>query len=314
MLAALLLQRDAEPLTRVPTLAFVGAAPEANDPSFAGFRSALARALTPGTASPALRYFEGSDLDAAQLRRAVAAALTASPSVLVLPTGDGALAAASSTHDTPVVFASYIDPLRNGIVVSLRRPGRRTTGVWLGDTLDLKRLELIKLAFPDVRTVSMLVDSSWLSTRDVTTTVADAHRLLGLNLKLHRADTRGELNNLMISPGAGDCDAWYIAPSYVAYLAEAEIIAHLRRLQLPAMHGSADEVAAGALMAYSQDTSFAYDAMAQLTVRVALGEDAGSIPVQRPYRHTLSVRIEPDAPWAQIAPSVVRRADRVHRP
>ena len=55
-------------------------------------------------------------------------------------------------------------------------------------------------------------------------------------------------------------------------------------------------------------------ALAQLAMRVALGEDAGSIPVQRPYRYTLSVRIEPDAPWARIEPSVVRRADRVHRP
>ncbi len=80
------------------------------------------------------------------------------------------------------------------------------------------------------------------------------------------------------------------------------------------MHATEEEVGAGALMAYSQDDALRLRRHGQLAMRVALGEDAGSIPIQRPYRYTLSVRIEPDAPWARIEPSVVRRADRVHRP
>ncbi len=204
--------------------------------------------------------------------------------------------------------------MRKGIVDSLRRPGRGATGVALGDTLDLKRLELLKDAFPHIATVAMLVDNSWLVNEDTASVVGEAWRRLGLRVVVRVADTTESLEALITTAEATAFDAWYVPPTYIADLAEAKIIAAFKRLRLPAIHATEDEVADGALMAYSQDTSFAYDAMAQLTVRVALGEDAGTIPMQRPYRYTLSVRIEPDAPWAQIAPSVVRRADRVHRP
>jgi putative tryptophan/tyrosine transport system substrate-binding protein len=314
-LAVLMLARqDTGSTSALPTIAFIGTVSESDDASFAAFRAALVRAWPANGAQPALRYHEGSDLDPARLRHTVAAAIAQRPTLLVLPTGDSAAAAAAMPHDVPVVFASYLDPVRNGIVDSSRRPGHRTTGVSLADNLDLKRLELVKDAFPHLRTVALLTDSTWRPPDHIVNLARDAEDHLGLYLKVHQANTTEELEVLLSSPLATACDAWYIPSTYIAYLAEARIISHLRRLRLPAIHATEDEVAAGALMAYSQDTSFTYDAMADLTRRVALGEDAGSIPVQRPYRYTLSVRIEPDAPWARIEPSVVRRADRVHRP
>jgi putative tryptophan/tyrosine transport system substrate-binding protein len=315
LLAAVLpARKDAVSSAASPMIAFVGNVAEVDDPSFAGFRAALSRAWSAGETQPILRYHEGGDLDPARLHRAVAAAAAERPTVLALPTGDSAAAAASLKHEASVVFATYIDPVRKGFVNSMRLPGRRTTGISLADALDLKRLELLKDAFPRIRTVAMLTDSSWLAEHDTEQLAADAANNLGLQLVARQADTPEALEALMSDPLAIACDAWYIPPTYVAYLAEARIIAALRQLRLPAIHATEEEVAQGALMTYSQDTRFAYDAMADLARRVALGEDAGSIPVQRPYRYTLSVRIEPDAPWARIEPSVVRRADRVHRP
>jgi ABC-type uncharacterized transport system substrate-binding protein len=315
LLAAMLICRqDAAAPSATPVIAFVGKLAEADDPSFDGFRAAMARAWPSKPGAPVLRYYQAGDGDVPRLHATLRDAAAQRPAVLVLPAADAAQAAKLLRIDSPVVFASYPDPLRSGIATSLRRPGRQTTGVWLGDTLNLKRLELLKLAFPGVRTVAILVDGAWLATRDVAGMAADAQRLLSLHLVVRSVDTTEALDQLMTSPEAAAYDAWYIPPTYVAYLAEASIIAHLRRLRLPAIHSTEEEVAQGALMAYSQDTRFAYDAMAELARRVALGEDAGSIPVQRPYRYTLSVRIEGDAPWARIEPSVIRRADRVHRP
>jgi ABC-type uncharacterized transport system substrate-binding protein len=261
-----------------------------------------------------LRYFQGSDVDPQRLRDAIASAAASRPAVIVLPSGDHVAAASALRVEPPLVFASFPDPLRQGTVESLRRPGRNTTGVALGDSLDLKRLELLRDAFPHVGTVAMLVDNSWLANEDTAGLIDAAARHLGLRVEVRVADTLQALEQLMQTTTASACDAWYIPPTYIADLAAPEIAAALRRLHLPAIHASEREVAAGALMAYSQDTRFAYDALAQLATRVALGEDAGTIPIQRPYRYTLSVLIEPDALWARIDPSVVRRADRVYQP
>ena len=312
--ALLLVRRDDVSSASQPTITFVGTFAEADDPSFARFRTALGSAWPTRLLPPTLRYYEGGNLDEARLHRAVSVAAAERPTVLVLPTGDSAALAASLQHDASIVFASYLDPVRKGIVDAVRRPGRRTTGISLADNLDLKRLELLKDAFPRTRTVAMLADSSWLADHDADQLAADAASRLGLRLLVRQADTPEALEALLASPLASACDAWYIPPTYVAYLAETRIIAAMRQLRLPAIHADDGEFANGAQMAYSHDTRFTYDALAELARRVALGEDAGSIPIQRPYRYTLSVRIEPDAPWARIEPSVVRRADRVHRP
>lgn len=295
------------------TIAFVGDASEEDDPSFARFRTALNQSWPADASKPTLIYRSGNIPDNKHLSQAIKSAIAERPRVLVLPTGAAAIVAGSEQHSS-IVFASYPDPVRHRIVDTMRRPGRQTTGVSLFDALDLKRLELLKDAFPRVRTVAVLADSLWFSDVGLATLRAEAKHRLGLELIAHEADSREALDVLINGPRAEEADGWYIPPSYIAYLAEAQIIAGLRRLQRPAIHATNEEVAAGAVMAYSQDTRFAYDAMAELAQRVALGEDAGSIPVQRPYRYTLSVRIEPDAPWARIEPSVVRRADRVHRP
>ena len=186
----------------------------------------------------------------------------------------------------------------------------------LFDDLHLKRLELLKDAFPRVRKVAILADSPWLAAWSGDALAAQAKARLGLATIVHVADSPDALDRLMNSSAAAHVDAWYIPPTYIAWLAQPALIAHLQRLRLPAIHATDDEVKAGALMAYSWDKDFAYDAMATLTLRIAAGEDAGSIPVERPRRYLLSIRIRAqDAdgePWARIAPAMVRRADRLY--
>jgi putative tryptophan/tyrosine transport system substrate-binding protein len=314
--AALLIwqQQSRAQVAEPPVLLFLGSHAQEMDPTFANFSAALARQWHRTQPGPVVRYARASS-DAKDLGRSLVAAVAKhKPSVMVLPSGSAAKTARDIGLVAPIVFSTYPDPRRLGLSDTLRQPGRASTGIWLGDSLDLKRLEMLRLAFPGISEVSMLMDRSWMSTRNVHGMVEDARRELGLTVVVRIADSVEELNEVLSRSAATPSDAWYIPPTYIAYLAEAEIIAHLKRLKKPAIHSTTQEVAQGALMAYSPETGFVYDALAQLTRRVALGEDAGTIPVQRPYRFTLSVRIEPDAPWARIDPSVIRRADRVFQP
>jgi putative tryptophan/tyrosine transport system substrate-binding protein len=315
LVSAALLGGDVPSQPPAPLIAVIGSATETEDPGFARFRVALDRSWPAESPRPVLVYRRNSRADDEHLAEAIQSALKEQPRVLVVQTGAAARVASGLKRDAPIVFASFLDPVRFGVVETMQRPGRQTTGVSLFDDLHLKRLELLKDGFPHVRTVSLLADHDWYAFEaNLASLRTRAKQHLGLDLIAHEVNSVEALDALINDSRAKAADAWYIPPTYIAYLAEAEIIAALRRLQRPAIHTTTQEVAAGALMAYSPDGRFAYDAMAELTRRVALGEDAGSIPVQRPYRYTLSVRIEPDAPWARIDPSVVRRADRVHRP
>ena len=69
----------------------------------------------------------------------------------------------------------------------------------------------------------------------------------------------------------------------------------------------------GGLMSYTQDTSFAWSALVDLSARVLEGEPAGAIPIMRPQRFELAVRVNPDTGVPPPSSAVIRRADRVVR-
>jgi putative tryptophan/tyrosine transport system substrate-binding protein len=312
MLLALLLRQDSPALGPATVIRFIGAQTRDTDPVFAAFGNALNRQTPPRTGLPKLEHVEGAATDSAARAKAAAHAATDGTTAIVAPTADDAAAVTRLDKHPPIVFASSLDPVRIGIVQSLRHPGGRTTGVSLHDDLTAKRLELLSDAFPRLRRIALLADSWWLANHDVALEVMGIAQRRGLELRVLSADTSQELERVMDGEGAGWADAWIIPPTYIAYVEERTIIAHLKRLRRPAIHSSEQEMAAGALMAYSQDTSFAYDALAKLTLRVAAGEDAGSIPIERPMRFTLSVRPRAGDPTLAIHPDVIRRADRVY--
>jgi hypothetical protein len=66
-------------------------------------------------------------------------------------------------------------------------------------------------------------------------------------------------------------------------------------------------------MSYTQDARFAWSALADLVGRVLDGEPAGAIPIERPQRFELAVRVSPDTGVAPLADAVLARADVIVR-
>ena len=303
---------DSHSLPADALVAYIGSWTAETDPSFRRFALAM-QALEAGHARRiTIRYVPTDALNPASVERGIASALSMKPVVLVAPTGDAAKFAVRKSGATAVVFASHVDLVGPGFINSLRAPGAAVAGVSLVDMLHSKRLELLLDAFPHVRTVAVLADRSWTRAYDGERLVAQAAQPLGLRATLLHAESASELDQLMQSPGAKAFDAWYVPATYIAYLAEGRIIEHLRRMRVPAIHATEQEVANGALMAYSQDTTFAVGALAELTGRIVAGETAGLIPIERPRRYVLSVRPRSEPLATQIAPSVVRRSDAVY--
>lgn len=301
---------DSATIPRRPVIAYIGHWTADTDRAFRRFVDTM-RTRHPAVAAGAVfEYIEGS-LDAEVLQRAVAAAALRRPAVMVAPTGDSARAAHRARLALPVVFSCYVDPLRSGIVQSMSRPGANMTGISLADTLDGKRLEILRDAAPQVRTVAVLTDPSWSSYYGGEARVqADAARL-GMTATILYARDQAEVDALMGRADAARFDAWYVMPTYVSYVAEQRIIDHIRRLGRYGLFATTNEVRAGGLIGYAQDTAFVWDTLADLVTRVLDGEDPGSIPVERPKRFVLAVRTGPGTEATPLTSTIVRRADLV---
>lgn len=293
------------------TIAYLGAGSAQSDPSYANFQQALRRWARPGSAPYTLQYHRIADADPDRIAQDVARVLVGRPAIVVAPTGDSALAAVRHGA-TQLVFASYPDPVQSGIVRAMKQPGPGVTGVSLADALHAKRLELMRDAYPGIRTVGVLADRSWWHGHQNPEALRQAAASHGLQLLVVLADTEPELNQAFHNLGPDAPDAWYVPATYLAYFAEASILQHLQRLGRPSIHTTLGEVERGAPMAYVQDTRFVFDAMADLTHRVLRGADAGSIPVQGPRQFVLAVRPRDSPAALRMHPSVVRRADRIY--
>jgi ABC-type uncharacterized transport system substrate-binding protein len=292
---------------------YLGASTEADDSSFRSFEAAMHRWTRPASKPYVLRYHRVSIAEEPERgERELALAKALRPAILLAPTGNTALASVRRRGEAQIVFASHPHPVRHGIVPSLKLPGSGITGISLVDDLHAKRLELLRDAYPGIRTVGVLADRSWWNDFGGDDALRAEAATLGLRLHVLLADTEVELAGAMGSSAVQAADAWYVPATYLSYVAEAAILHHLQRLGRPSMHTTLGEVERGAPLAYVQDTSFVFDAMADLTHRVLRGVDAGSIPVQGPRQFVLAVRPRETPAALRLHPSIVRRADRVY--
>lgn len=239
--------------------------------------------------------------------------LRGKPNLLLAPNGDIAALAARHAAGIPLVFSSYVHPVREGIVSSMLRRPEPVTGIWVSEQLDGKRLETLHDAYPSIRRVAVLMDRSWNNAVNALAPVEDTARRLGLSTQVLLADTAEEAQALLDNPDTKDFDAWLVPRSYLAVLATPLILQRLRAWHKPVILGNTADVRSGAPLSYAVDTRFVWPALADLTFRVLGGENAGDIPIQRPQRFVLAIRTSNDTELPLPRIEVVRRADLVIR-
>jgi putative tryptophan/tyrosine transport system substrate-binding protein len=299
--------------TAAKHVVYVGAQQPDTDTSYKQFAQALSRATARRPTPLRLEYLHVPISEHAEKKLALAQAFRNKPNVLIAPTAATALAAVQVPHpDSTVLFVSAPDPVRVGIVPSMRSPGPGVTGVSMADDWHHKRLELLRDAFPKPQRLGVLLDREWVKSEDFDVQVAQPAKSLGFDATAFFADTAAQASQVLQSAQARRMQAWYIPRNYIAHVAHKEIIQALSELKVPAMHATEQAVAQGGLMAFAQDVPAASDLLADLTVRVLRGEAAGKIPVQRLKKFVLAVRPREEPGTPQMQPAIIRRADRVY--
>src|SRR5205823_3149542 len=127
-----------------------------------------------------------------------------------------ARAAKYATSTIPIVFLIGTDPVADGLIVSLARPGGNLTGVsLLIEALYAKRLELLTELVPQARVIALLVNPSGMNTKGVIRVVQEAARARRLQLQIYEADSEAEIDAAFASLPQHHADALQIGRAHV---------------------------------------------------------------------------------------------------
>jgi putative ABC transport system substrate-binding protein len=236
--------------------------------------------------------------------------------LIIAPQTDSALAAQRATATIPIVFLFAEDPVADGLVASLARPGGTVTGLTSTPGLEIaaKRLELLKEAMPQASRVAVL----WNPARYYTTKQLSLSHLQAaapaLGIELHVVEARGPED---FEPAFASMVRWQAQ----ALLVEGDSVfwTHRRRLaeleasyRLPAMHVTRELVTAGGLLAYGASVADILRRAAPYIEKILRGAKPANLPVEQPTKFELIINLKTaKALGITMPPSLLLLADEV---
>jgi putative ABC transport system substrate-binding protein len=196
-----------------------------------------------------------------------------------------------ATAVIPIVFAVATDPLGDGLVANLARPGGNVTGLSQQSTdLAGKRLELLREVVSGLHRLAILVDVGYPAGVLEMNKVQTAARTLGLDaalLEIRRAEDIAPAFEALRPPA----DALYVVGDALVNANGARIIALALEARLPTIFYSRDFVQAGALMSYGPNYSAQFLRAAELVDKILRGAKPGDIPVEQPTKFELVINL-----------------------
>jgi len=216
-----------------------------------------------------------------------------------------ARAAKAATTTIPIVFLAE-NPVENGLVASLARPGSNATGVTYHiNSLAAKRMQLLTQAAPGVRRIAYLgIDD------ELYRTAQFAAKALDVEVLLARVDRADQLEHAFSDTSRAD--AWIVEGHATLAPKMNQIVELIAKSKKPAIYGSREWVEAGGLMAYSDDRVNWPRHVASLVDRVLHGAKPADLPVLEPTRFQLVInRKTARALGLTVPQSLMLQADEI---
>jgi len=213
--------------------------------------------------------------------------------VLVATGGNAsALAAKQATSTIPVVFVAG-DPVRQGLVQSINRPGGNVTGSAMVTTdMEQKRLGLLHELVPTVPLIGALVNPSSPGQENQLPEIEQAARTIGRRLFVAKASNDEELNAafaLLLQQGIG---ALLVAGDPYFDTRRDRIIAFAAQNRLPAVYHFREYAFAGGLLSYAPSITDAYRQAGNYTGRVLKGEKPAELPILQPTKFDFVINLK----------------------
>jgi putative ABC transport system substrate-binding protein len=248
---------------------------------------------------------------------ALAAELVALKVDVIVASGTlAALAAKRATSDIPIVFATVGNPVTDGLVASLARPGGNVTGLSnLTPELVGKCLEVLKQAIPAVSQVAILWQPSGFVERtrlDVRKRAERAGRALGMPLQFVEARAPEDFERAFLDMTRARVGAVIVVVTAMFVQQRRRLVELAAKSRLPAVYGSRESVDAGGLMSYGSDLADSYRRSATYVDKILKGARPAELPVEQPTKYELVINLKTaKALGLTIPPSLLQRADQV---
>jgi putative ABC transport system substrate-binding protein len=247
-------------------------------------------------------------------RAAVHELVATRPDLLVINSTANLFAAKEAAGTTPIVMAAIADPVTQGFVQSLARPGANITGFSVEEpTMGAKWVELLKEAAPQVRHITAIFNpGSSPFAKMFVPSIEEARTLFSFELAVAPITNEDEVERAVATaarqPGGG---LLFLPDSFLASRREA-IAGIVAKHKIPAIYSTATFVRSGGLIGYGFDRADIFYRAAGYVDRILKGANPAELPVQTPVKFELAINLgAAKALSIELPPTLIARADEV---
>jgi putative tryptophan/tyrosine transport system substrate-binding protein len=308
------LAAHAQPSTPAPVIGFLsGTSFEAMRPTLGAFRKALGDA---GFGEGRNLHIEYRWAEGQYDKLPALAADLVAHGVALIATGAGepaAFAAKAATSTIPVVIVIGGDPVKEGLVASLSRPGANVTGATLfAYEMESKRLGLLHEAVPAAKAIAVLLNPLNPNLEAQLRDVDDTASRIGVNVIAFKARADDEFDGIFAAMAQQQAAALLVAGDPFFFSRRAHLIALAAQYRLPAIYEWREFALDGGMMSYGTVLTDAYDQSGAYVGRILRGEKPGDLPVVQPTKYQLVINLKTaKALGLEISPTLSARADDV---
>jgi putative tryptophan/tyrosine transport system substrate-binding protein len=201
--------------------------------------------------------------------------------------------AKAATQTIPIVFTANGDPVRNGLVASLNRPGGNVTGITIfGAAAVAKRLQLLHELVPQAAAIAYLINPNNPNS-DVEMKAAETAAVsLGKEMLIFRAGSESEFEAAFATMVQQQRDALLVASDVFFLSRRQQLASFAARHRLPTIYYLREFAEAGGLMAYGNRVPDMYRLVGTYVGRILKGEKPGDLPVQQSTKFELVINLQ----------------------
>ena len=223
----------------------------------------------------------------------VAAELVRLADVVVVGNPQHAQAITTASLTTPIVFWTISNPVGNGLVASLARPGGYATGLYSSQQeLQPKRVEILKHIAPGVSRVGVLFDpGAALNSLANATAIEDAAQQLGIETRRLEVRRTAEVAGALERAVQDGVDGLDVIQAPVTFTPRAEITRFAAAHHLPAIYTVRAYIEAGGLVCYGPDMRAMAHRSAYFVDKILRGTSPGDLPMEGPRTYEFLINV-----------------------
>ncbi len=232
---------------------------------------------------------------------------------IVVTSAPAAIAAKQATSTIPIVMMAVANPVGNGLITSLAKPGGNVTGVSSAhEDISAKWLELLREVVPRASQLGYLDDLDNPTAQILLKHMQAAGRTLGVSVQVFSVTAPDAVEPQLTAMSRARVQGMVVGPTPVPRTRQKEIVEFAARNRLPAIYGGGDYANVGGLMSYNPSRSGMGRLGAVYVGKILKGAKPADLPVEQPMKFELIINMKTaKALGLTIPQSLLLRADEI---